>query len=62
MCLFQLFVASSRPEIFFLMSQQELPLVALPSQEKIDFKTSKLSTAIWGIKSLNIHKNSCEFV
>jgi hypothetical protein len=30
------------------MSQQELPLVALPSQEKIDFKTSKLSTIIWG--------------
>jgi hypothetical protein len=30
------------------MSQQELPLVALPSQEKIDFKTSKLSTTIWG--------------
>jgi len=30
------------------MSKQELPLVALPSQEKIDFKTLKLSTAIWG--------------
>jgi hypothetical protein len=38
MCLFQLF-ASSRLEIFFLLSLQELPAVALP-QEKIDFKTS----------------------
>jgi hypothetical protein len=48
MCLFQLFVASSRPEIFFLMSQQELPSVALPPQEKINFKTAKLFTFIWG--------------
>jgi hypothetical protein len=52
MCLFQLFVASSRLEIFFSMSQQELPLVALPSQEKINFKTAKLYTAIWGKKML----------
>jgi hypothetical protein len=46
MCLFQLFVASSRLEIFFLLSLQELPAVALPTQEKIDFKTkSTLSGA-----------------
>jgi len=32
------------------LSQQELTAVALPAQEKIDFKTSKLSTAIWGKK------------
>jgi len=50
MCLFQLFVASSRLEIFFSTSQQELPAVALPAQEKINFKTAKLSTTIWGIK------------
>jgi hypothetical protein len=48
MCLFQLFVASSRFEIFFSNEQQELPLVALLLQEKINFKTSKLSTFIWG--------------
>jgi hypothetical protein len=48
MCLFQLSVASSRFEIFFSTSHQELPLVALPAQEKINFKISKLSTAIWG--------------
>jgi hypothetical protein len=39
MCLFQLFVVSFRLEI--LLSLQE-PAVALPTQEKIDFKTSKL--------------------
>jgi hypothetical protein len=54
MCLFQLSVASSRFEIFFSRSQQELPLVALPAQEKIDFKISKLSTAIWGKINLKI--------
>jgi len=54
MCLFQLSVASSRFEIFFSTSQQELPLVALPAQEKINFKISKLSTAIWGKKNLKI--------
>jgi hypothetical protein len=32
----------ARLEIFFLLSLQELPAVALPTQEKIDFKTSKL--------------------
>jgi hypothetical protein len=50
MCLFQLSVASSRFEIFFSTSQQELPSVALPAQEKINFKISKLSTTIWGKK------------
>jgi hypothetical protein len=39
------------------MSQQELLPVALPSQEKINFKTSKLSTAIWGIKEQDNLKN-----
>jgi hypothetical protein len=52
MCLFQLSVASSRLEIFFSTSQQELPSVALPAHEKINFKISKLSTAIWG-KNVN---------
>jgi hypothetical protein len=50
MSLIQLFVASSRFEFFFSTRQQELPLVALPPQEKIFFKTSKLSTTIWGKK------------
>jgi hypothetical protein len=52
MCLFQLSVASSRLEIFFSTSQQELPSVALPAHEKINFKISKLSIAIWG-KNVN---------
>jgi hypothetical protein len=39
------------------MSQQELPLVALPTQEKINFKTSKLSTVIWGRKQQYNLKN-----
>jgi len=50
MSLIQLFVASSRYEFFFSKHQQELPLVALPPQEKIKFITSKLSTTIWGKK------------
>jgi len=50
MSLIQLFVASSRFEFFFSTRQQELPLVALPPQEKIKFTTSKLSTTIWGKK------------
>jgi hypothetical protein len=50
MSLIQLFVVSSRFEFFFSTRQQELPLVALPPQEKIKFKTSKLSTTIWGKK------------
>jgi hypothetical protein len=59
MCLFQLSVASSRFEILFSTSQQELPLVALPAQEKINFKISKLSTAIWG---KNVNPLICLFV
>jgi hypothetical protein len=50
MCLFQLSVASSRFEIFLSLSRQELPSVALSAQEKLNFKISKLSTAIWGKK------------
>ena len=42
MSLIQLFVASSRFEFFFSTRQQELPLVALPPQEKIKFITDKI--------------------
>lgn len=35
LCLFQLYVSSSRLVIFFSKSQQELPSVALPAPEKI---------------------------
>jgi hypothetical protein len=42
------------------MSQQELPPVALPTQEKINFKTAKLFTSIWGKK--NVDLLICSFV
>jgi hypothetical protein len=42
-CLIQLSVSSSRLEIFFSTSQQELPLVALPAQEKYISKSRSFS-------------------
>jgi NTE family protein len=49
MSLFQLCVSIFFSKIFFCKNLQELPLVVLQIQQKINFSKKRISTAIWGL-------------